>query len=80
MARFRRGEEDCCVGGHPMWLILRDVFQIRSNPLVLGGLCLNFEAMVCRVPRLLSVELVACHRAEQLRCLRNMAVGRLEEL
>jgi glycosyltransferase involved in cell wall biosynthesis len=75
MARFRHGQEDYYVGGHPLWQVLRSAFQMSKRPFVLGGLCLLLGylwAMVGRVPRPVSAELVAFHRAEQMARLRKM--------
>jgi len=75
MARFRHGEEDYYVGGHPLWQVLRSTFQMSKRPFVLGGLFLMLGylwAMVGRVPRPVSPELVAFHRAEQMARLRKM--------
>ena len=78
MARFRHGEEDYYVGGHPLWQILRGTFQMRRKPLVLGGLFLIFGyfwAMAKRMNRPVSPELIAFHQAEQMARLRRMIFG-----
>ena len=78
MARFRHGQEDYYVGGHPLWQILRGAFQMRRKPLVLGGLCLTlgyFWAMAKRMERPVSPELIAFHQAEQMARLRRMIFG-----
>jgi glycosyltransferase involved in cell wall biosynthesis len=75
MARFHHGQEDYNVGQHPLWQVLRGVFQMRQKPFVLGGLFLMlgyFWAMVKRVPRPISPELISFHRAEQMARLRKM--------
>jgi glycosyltransferase involved in cell wall biosynthesis len=75
MARFRHGQEDYYVGGHPLWQILRGIFQMKTKPLVLGGLFLvlgYFWAMVRRVRRPVSAELISFHRAEQVARLRKL--------
>jgi GT2 family glycosyltransferase len=75
MARFRHGQEDYYVGGHPVWQLLRGTFQMTAKPFVLGGLFLilgYFWAMAKRVKRPVSAELVAFHRAEQMARLRKM--------
>jgi hypothetical protein len=77
MARFKHGQEDYYVGQHPLWQVLRGVFQMRQKPLVLGGVFLllgYFWAMVKRVPRPIAPELVSFHRAEQMARLRKMLV------
>ena len=75
MARFRHGQEDYYVGGHPLWQVFRGAFQMRSKPLVLGGLFLMagyFWAMMTRFPRAVPADLVAFHRAEQMARLRKL--------
>jgi len=75
MARFRHGQEDYYVGGHLLWQLLRGIFQMKTKPLVLGGLFLilgYFWAMARRVRRPVSAELVSFHRAEQMARLRKL--------
>ena len=77
MARFRHGQEDYYVGGHPLWQLLRGTFQMKSKPFVVGGLWLilgYFWAMAKRMHRPVSPELVAFHRSEQIARLRRMLV------
>jgi hypothetical protein len=79
MARFQHGQEDYYVGHHPLWQVLRGVFQMKSRPVVLGGLFLilgYFWAMARRVRRPVSPELVSFRRAEQMARLRKMLLGR----
>ena len=78
MARFQHGQEDYYVGQHPLWQILRGTFQMKSRPVVLGGLFLMlgyFWAMARRVRRPVSSELVSFRRAEQMARLRKMLTG-----
>ena len=75
MARFRHGQEDYYVGGHPLWQVFRGIFQMKTKPLVFGGLFLilgYFWAMARRVRRPVSAELVSFHRAEQMARLRKL--------
>jgi glycosyltransferase involved in cell wall biosynthesis len=75
MARFRHGQEDYYVGGHPLWQVLRGIFQMKTKPLVLGGLFLilgYFWAMARRVRRPVSAEVVSFQRAEQMARLRKL--------
>ena len=75
MARFRHGQEDYYVGGHPLWQVLRSTFQMKEKPFVLGGLFLilgYFWAMAKRTQRPVSPELIAFRRAEQMTRLRQM--------
>lgn len=78
MARFQHGQEDYYIGQHPLWQLLRATFQMKSKPVVLGGLFLisgYFWAMVKRVRRPVSPELVSFLRAEQMARLRKMILG-----
>ena len=75
MARFQHGQEDYYIGGHPLWQVLRGIFQMKTKPLVLGGLFLilgYFWAMARRVRRPVSAEVVSFHRAEQMARLRKL--------
>ena len=38
MVRFHYGTKAYYVGGHPLWEVIRGVFQMREKPRVLGGL------------------------------------------
>ena len=74
-ARYKHGQEDYMLGGHPLWQLLRGVFQMRAKPRVVGGLFLligYFTAMARRVPKPIPDELVRFHRAEQMARLSEM--------
>ena len=78
MAKFRLGQEDYYLGGHPLWALVRGAFQMKTRPFVLGGLSLMlgyFWAMARRMPSPISAELVAFHRAEQMARLRKIVFG-----
>jgi len=69
MSRFRHGSKDYYLGGHPLWQLMRGVFQMTRKPYVLGGafLMLGYaHGFVCRVKRPLSKELINFHRSEQM--------------
>lgn len=73
-ARFHHGQKDYLVGGHPLFQLMRVVFQMRRSPVVLGGLCLMagyVTAWLARQPNTVPAELRAFHRAEQLGRLRR---------
>ena len=74
-ARFRHGEEEFLVGGHPLWQVLRGVFQMKNRPLFIGGLSLiagyaSAWAMRKTEPGA-SRELREFHRREQIERLRR---------
>jgi GT2 family glycosyltransferase len=68
-ARFHYGTKAYYVGGHPAWELLRGVGQMRSSPVVVGGgafMAGYLWAWITRMPRPVSAELMAFHRAEQM--------------
>jgi glycosyltransferase involved in cell wall biosynthesis len=74
-ARFHYGRKAYYVGGHPLWEMLRGVFQMRQSPYVIGGTC--FIAGYCwaaltRIQRPVSADLMEFHRGEQLTRLRRL--------
>jgi glycosyltransferase involved in cell wall biosynthesis len=78
-ARFRHGREEYLVGGHPLWQLLRGIFQMKNQPLVLGGLCLMLgyaSAWASRTPSPVPDPLRAFHRQEQMARLRRLLIGR----
>ena len=78
MVKFRDGALDYALGGHPVWGLFRAVHQMTRRPFVIGGLMLlagYASAMIRRVERPVSRELVEFHRREQMRRLRNYLMG-----
>jgi poly-beta-1,6-N-acetyl-D-glucosamine synthase len=79
MARFRNGRKDYVIGNHPMWELCRAAYQMTKKPMVLGGLMLvsgYLWALIRRVERPVSPELVAFYRREQMQRLRRFFKGR----
>jgi len=79
MARFRAGAQDYALGGHPVWELFRTVYQMTRRPFGIGGLMLvagYVWALVRRVERPVSRELVAFRRREQMRRLRKFLTGK----
>lgn len=75
MVRFHYGRKAYYVGGHPLWESLRGCFQLKSRPLVLGGvyfLAGFWWACLTRMQRPVSPELMAFHRREQMARLRRL--------
>lgn len=78
MARFRNGRKDYVIGNHPIWEVCRAVYQMTKKPMVLGGLMLvsgYVWALIRRVERPVSPELVAFYRREQMQRLRRFFKG-----
>jgi len=72
---FSYGEKDYYLGGSPAWEIFRATYQMTNRPYVLAGLSLGLgyvSAMVRRVERPVSPELMAFHRTEQMKKLKTI--------
>jgi biofilm PGA synthesis N-glycosyltransferase PgaC len=68
-ARFRQGKKDYSLGGHPLWQLFRSAYQMKSSPVVAGGVWLLAGyawAWITRVERSASPDLIRFHRHEQL--------------
>jgi poly-beta-1,6-N-acetyl-D-glucosamine synthase len=78
-ARFRMGMKDYALGNHPLWEMFRIARQMTQQPLVGGALALGSGyvwAMLARVKRPISRELVAFTRREQLSRLKRFVLGK----
>ena len=74
-AFFRSGKKDYYLGGHPLWEILRCLYQMKSKPYIVGGLLLFAGyawEFVKRAEYPVPAELVAFRRKEQMQRLRGM--------
>jgi hypothetical protein len=74
-ALFSYGQKDYYLGGSPIWQLFRVTYRMAKKPLFVGGLALlggySWAAMK-RVRRPVSAELMAFHRQEQMKKLRNI--------
>jgi len=69
-ALYDYGERDYYLGGHPVWELFRVAYRMTKRPYIFGGLSLGLGygwAMVRRIDRSVSNELMAFHRGEQMR-------------
>ncbi|HMR73361.1 MAG TPA: glycosyltransferase family 2 protein, partial [Candidatus Saccharibacteria bacterium] len=69
MVFFHYGKKAYYVGGHPLWMVIRAVSQMRQKPYIIGGLLFYWGyllSFIKRVPRAVTPELMAFHRGEQL--------------
>lgn len=73
-SEFTRGRNDYLLGNHPLWELLRIIYQCRNKPYLLGGLsifCGYMKALLTREKRPISRELVSFNQQEQMRRLRS---------
>lgn len=69
MVFYHYGRKAYFVGGHPLWIVIRAFSQMRQKPRVLGGLLFYWgyvHSWLKRVPRVVTPELMAFHRQEQM--------------
>jgi glycosyltransferase involved in cell wall biosynthesis len=74
VANYKLGQRQYCLGFHPLWQVFRSVYQMTRKPYITAGaaLCAGyFWAMIRRVPRPVSPELVAFQHRDQMRRLRG---------
>ena len=72
-ASFSYGEKDYYLGGHPLWQLFRIAYRMTKRPYLVDGIALGLGygwAMLRRVKRPVSEELMKFHRREQMRKLR----------
>ncbi len=77
MARFRHGQKDYYLGGHPLWEGFRAFYQMKSNPFIIGGVFLFLGyvwAYLRRLERPVSDELMKFHRHEQMQRLKKFFI------
>jgi poly-beta-1,6-N-acetyl-D-glucosamine synthase len=76
--KFKWGQSDYRLGGHPVWQLFRCTFQMRKPPYVVGGfttLAGYCFAMMQRHPRSVSPEFAEFRGKEQLERLRKVFTG-----
>jgi glycosyltransferase involved in cell wall biosynthesis len=79
-SRFKYGQKDYFLGGHPLWQLFRGVFQMTRKPYVVGGALIllgYFWSWVTRTDRPISMELVTFHQKEQRQRLNELLARRL---
>ena len=73
-AWFRYGQKDYSLGNHPLWQISRSLYQITKKPFFIKGslvLMGYLWSALKRSERVISDELIAFHRGEQMNRLRR---------
>jgi glycosyltransferase involved in cell wall biosynthesis len=74
-ARFKVGQKDYFLGGHPLFEIFRAAYQMTLRPYVIGGLCIlagYLWASFNRFERRIQPELIHFRRREQMQQLRRV--------
>ncbi|MGA1869159.1 MAG: glycosyltransferase [bacterium] len=79
-ARFHYGKKDYFLGSHPLWEILRSIFQMTKKPYIIGGffLFLGYSwSWLTGVEQPISRELIEFYRKEQMQRLKELLTDRL---
>jgi glycosyltransferase involved in cell wall biosynthesis len=77
-SKFNFGIKDYALGNHPLWECFRVVYQMTIPPRCFGGLALGagyIWALLSRIERPISVELMDFHRREQMQRLKKIVWG-----
>lgn len=72
--KFKDGEKDYYLGGHPLWEVFRGVYQMSKSPILVGGAALMagyFWSWTRRMERPISKELLQYRRSLQMERLRK---------
>jgi biofilm PGA synthesis N-glycosyltransferase PgaC len=76
--KFKDGEKDYVLGGHPLWEVFRWLYQMSKRPYVIGGCALfagYLSSMLSRRPHSVSPELMRFRRGEQMARLKRFVSG-----
>jgi glycosyltransferase involved in cell wall biosynthesis len=71
--KFKDGQKDYALGGHPLWEVFRALYQMTKSPVIVGGCALGLGylwSVIRRVERPMPAELVRFRRADQMRRLK----------
>jgi glycosyltransferase involved in cell wall biosynthesis len=74
-AYFSYGQKDYYLGGSPFWEIFRLGFRATKKPVLIGGMAMGVgycHAMLTRMERPVSPELLRFHRYHQIKKLKNI--------
>lgn len=78
--RLHIGQKDYLLGNHPLWEILRSVYQMKHKPYVIGGLLVLGSYLwnsIRGVKKTIPEELMILRRDEQLKRLKALLQSRL---
>jgi glycosyltransferase involved in cell wall biosynthesis len=74
-AWFKLGRKDYLLGSHPLWEVLRGIYQMKRSPYIIGALFLlsgYLWSYVRRVERPIPQQLIEFSRGEQMRRLKSI--------
>jgi biofilm PGA synthesis N-glycosyltransferase PgaC len=78
--KFKWGQSDYRLGGHPAWQLFRCIYQMSKRPYVAGGLMTlagYYFALIARRPRSVSAEFAEFRGKEQMQRLKEFFAARL---
>ncbi len=78
ISNFNYGRKDYYLGNHPLWETIRVLYRFTKRPFLIGGLITMsgyLTAVLTRMDRPISNELMSFHRDEQIRKLKAVFVS-----
>jgi poly-beta-1,6-N-acetyl-D-glucosamine synthase len=78
--KFKWGQSDYWLGGHPLWQVFRCIYQMRRRPYVIGGVATlagYYLALLTRRPRSVSTEFARFRGKEQIGRLKEFLIAHL---
>ena len=78
--KFKWGQSDYRLGGHPVWETFRCMYQMKNRPYIAGGLVTlagYYYALITRRPRSVSPEFIEFRGKEQMQRLKDFLAARL---
>ena len=84
-SNFNYGRKDYYLGNHPLWETIRIIYRFTKRPYLLGGLIIFWGylwALLTRIERPISKDLMKFHREEEMRKLKAIlwSVFRLKKI
>jgi biofilm PGA synthesis N-glycosyltransferase PgaC len=77
--KFKWGQSDYRLGGHPVWETFRCMYQMKNRPYIAGGLVTlagYYYALITRRPRSVSPEFIEFRGKEQMQRLKDFFAAR----
>ena len=77
-ARIKHGRLDYLLGNHPLWQVFRVTYQLTRKPYLIGSILLTYgyvRALLSRMERPVSQELIDFYRKQQMQRLRLIIKG-----
>ena len=75
LVKFDYGKKAYYLGSHPLWELIRSLYQLKQKPYIIGGLLLFYGYLwgfLTRMERPISTKILNIYRREQMNRLKNI--------